>query len=252
MIQRDELTSFLDDYLACASFNDYAPNGLQIEGRPEIRRICTAVTASYEIIQRANHLKADALFVHHGYFWRGEDAVLTGMKRQRVGSIMSHHLNLLAYHLPLDCHHELGNNACIGRLLDVQDITQHVAGKVPNLLWTGHFESSVSMTTLTHQLTHIFQRKPLHIPGASKTIKRIGWCSGGAQDYIVDAHRLGVDAYISGEISERTYYEAQELGIHYFACGHHATERFGIQALGEMISNRFGLTHQFLDTDNPV
>jgi dinuclear metal center YbgI/SA1388 family protein len=252
VIQRHELTAFLDDYLACASFNDYAPNGLQIEGKLQIHRICTAVTASHDIIKRANHLKADALLVHHGYFWRGEEPVLTGMKRQRVGSIMSHDLNLYAYHLPLDCHPELGNNACIGRFLEAQDITQHVAGKIPNLLWAGHFESSVSLTTMMQQLTQVFQRKPLHIPGSSKTINRIAWCSGGAQDYIVDAHRLGVDAYISGEISERTYYEAQELGVHYFACGHHATERFGIQALGELISKRFGITHQFLDTENPV
>ncbi len=252
MIQRDELTAFLDDYLACSSFNDYAPNGMQVEGRPEIHRICTAVTASHDIIQRANHLKADVLLVHHGFFWRGEDAVLTGMMRQRVGSIMSHDLNLLAYHLPLDCHQEIGNNACIGRLLETQDITLHTAGKIPNVLWAGHFESSVAPTTLMHQLTHIFQRKPLHVSGSTKKIKRIAWCSGGAQDFILDAHRLGVDAYISGEISERTYYQAQELGIHYFACGHHATERFGIQALGELISKRFGLTHQFLDTDNPV
>lgn len=252
MIHRDECIAFLDDYLACASFNDYAPNGMQIEGKPEIHSICTAVTASYDIIQRANHLKADALFVHHGYFWRGEDVVLTGMMRQRVGRIMSHDLNLFAYHLPLDCHQEIGNNACIGRLLGAQNITLHMAGKIPNVLWAGHVESSFSSAAMIEQLTHIFQRKPLHVSGHPRKIKRIAWCSGSAQDFILDAHRLGVDAYISGEISERTYYQAQELGIHYFGCGHHATERFGIQALGELISQRFSLKHQFLDTDNPV
>lgn len=252
MIQRDELTAFLDDYLACASFNDYAPNGMQVEGKPEIHRICTAVTASQDMITQANQLKADALLVHHGYFWRGEDPVLTGMKRQRVGSIMRHDLNLLAYHLPLDCHQDIGNNACIGRLLAVQDITRHMAGKTSNLLWSGQLESSVSPAALNDQLSHLFQRKPLHVAGHTKKIKRIAWCSGGAQDFIVDAHRLGVDAYLSGEISERTYYQAQELGIHYYACGHHATERFGVQALGELLSERFGLIHQFLDTDNPV
>lgn len=252
MIQRDELTAFLDDYLACALFNDYSPNGMQIEGKSEIRRICTAVTACHDIIQRANHLKADALLVHHGYFWRGEAPVLTGMMRQRVGSIISHDLNLFAYHLPLDCHQDIGNNACIGRLLDVHDRSSHAVNKIPDILWSGSFQSSVDSSALMQQLTHLLNRQPLHVSGSNKKIKRIAWCSGSAQDFIVDAHRLGVDAYISGEVSERTYYQAQELGIHYFACGHHATERFGIQALGRLLSERFALTHAFLDSDNPV
>lgn len=252
MISRDELVVFLDDYLACSTFNDYAPNGLQVEGRSTIRRICTAVTASQDVINRAVSLKADALLVHHGYFWRGEEAVLTGMKRQRIGQIIEHNLNLLAYHLPLDCHVEIGNNACIGRLLETQDITSHTAGKTPNLLWTGQLRHEITPERLINQLTDIFKRKPLHIVGNDKKIIRLAWCSGGAQDFIEDAYRLGADAYLSGEVSERTYYQAQELGIHYFACGHHATERYGIQALGELLSNQLGLSHQFLDTDNPV
>ena len=252
MIHRDELTAFLDDYLACASFHDYAPNGIQVEGKPNIQRICTAVTASLDAIQRAVHFKADALLVHHGYFWRGEEAVLTGMKRARIAHLIGNSLNLFAYHLPLDCHPELGNNACIGRLLDIQDITLHTACKTPNLLWAGQLSSTMTAEKLNHRLADIFKRKPLHITGNDKKITRIAWCSGGAQDYIEDAHRLGVDAYISGEISERTYYQAQELNMHYFACGHHATERYGIQALGELLENRWGLAHQFLDSDNPV
>lgn len=252
MILRDELAAFLDDYLACGSFNDYAPNGLQVEGKAGIKRICTAVTASLEVIQRANELSADALLVHHGYFWRGEEGVITGMKRQRVAEFLKHDLNLFAYHLPLDCHQELGNNARIGQLLELHHVTSHEAGHMQNLLWAGQFGSSIAPTKLSQQLTHLFQRKPLHIAGNNQAIKRIVWCSGGAQDYIVDAHRLGADAYLSGEVSERTYYQAMELGMHYYACGHHATERFGIQALGEMLARRFGLIHQFLDTDNPV
>lgn len=252
MISRDELVAFLEDYLACSAFNDYAPNGLQIEGKSDIHRICTAVTASQDVIKRANELNADALIVHHGFFWRGEEAVLTGMKRDRVASIITHHLNLLAYHLPLDCHHELGNNVRIGELLEVHDMKAHHAGNTANLLWAGQFESSIAPTKFIHQLSHLFQRKPLHIAGSNKPIKRIAWCSGGAQDFIVDAHRLGVDAYISGEISERTYYQALELGLHYYACGHHATERFGVQALGELVCDRFGVAHHFLDSDNPV
>ncbi len=252
MIHRDELTAFLDNYLACATFNDYAPNGLQVEGKSHIQRICTAVSASQDIIHQAIQLKADALLVHHGYFWRGEDTVLTGIKRQRVGKILSHDLNLFAYHLPLDCHPQIGNNACIARILNLHEITQHMAGKTPNVLWSGCLQSSMTSDDFTKQLTVAFERNPLHISGNSKNIQRIAWCSGAAQDYIEDAHRLGVDAYISGEISERTFYQAKELKIHYFACGHHATERYGIQALGEILSDHMGLTHHFLDSDNPV
>jgi len=252
VITRDALTAFLDDYLGCAAFNDYAPNGLQVEGRSSIQNICTAVTASYDVIGRAVDLNADALLVHHGYFWRGEDAVLTGMKRQRVGQLMIHDLNLFAYHLPLDCHAEIGNNACIGRLLGIQDVVSYTANKTPNLLWAGRLQHTISADKLTHQLANIFKRKPLHIAGTDKTITRIAWCSGGAQDFIEDAYHLGVDAYLSGEVSERTYYQAQELGIHYFACGHHATERYGIEALGKLLSHRLELSHQFLDTNNPV
>lgn len=252
MIHRDEITSFLAEYLACGSFNDYAPNGLQIEGKSTIQRICTAVTASEDVIQQAIKLKCDALFVHHGYFWRGEDSVITGMRRQRIAEILRHDLNLYAYHLPLDCHHEIGNNACIGQLLGVEDVVLHMAGKAPNLLWSGHFPALISPEKLSKKLTDLFMRKPLQLGGSNKPIKLIAWCSGAAQDFIEDAHRIGADAYISGEVSERTFYQAKELGIHYFSCGHHATERFGIQALGTLLSQRMGFTHHFLDSDNPV
>ncbi len=141
------------------------------------------------------------------------------MKRQRLGKLIAHDLNLFAYHLPLDCHAEIGNNACIGRLLGIQDVVSHTAGKTPNLLWTGQLQHSIMPDKLSHQLKDIFKRNPLHIAGSDKKITRLAWCSGGAQDFIEDAHRLGADAYLSGEVSERTYYQAQELGIHYFACG---------------------------------
>jgi len=252
VISRVELLDFLDNYLACSTFNDYAPNGLQVEGQSSIKTICTAVTASQAIIERAAALKADALIVHHGFFWRGEDPVITGMKRQRVGQIITHNLNLFAYHLPLDCHVDVGNNACISRALGAQDISSHLAGKTPNLLWTGQLKKPTSIDLFSAHLADIFKRTPIHISGTNKPISRIAWCSGAAQDFIEDAHRLGANTYISGEISERTYYQAQELGMHYFACGHHATERFGIQALGEFLSQKFDLTHQFLDSDNPV
>lgn len=252
MVSRIALTEYLNQYLSCANFNDYAPNGLQIEGRSDIKMICSAVTASLDIIEHAIALQADALLVHHGYFWRGEEAPILGMKHKRIAKILHHDLNLLAYHLPLDCHVELGNNACLGRLFEFQHIQAHPIGNTVNLLWSGVLSKLQSCTELSDWLEQKLQRKPLCIAASEKPIHRIAWCSGGAQDYIVDAYHLGVDAYISGEVSERTYYQAKELGIHYFACGHHATERYGIQALGEHLTQQFKVSHQFIDNDNPV
>lgn len=252
MITRVELTNYLHDLLGCANFNDYAPNGLQVEGMPDIRVICTAVTASAKAIEEAAKMNASALLVHHGYFWRGESPVITGMKYERIALLFQHTMNLFAYHLPLDCHLTLGNNVCLGKLLGLQSITQHTAGNTSNLLWLGSFANAMTAEALDQFLTEQLHRKPQHIEGSDRLIKRIAWCSGAAQDFITQAHALGADAYLSGEISERTYYEAKELGIHYFACGHHATERLGIRALGEHLSDHFGIFHHFIDTDNPV
>lgn len=252
MISRDELSIYLHDYLACDVFNDYAPNGLQVEGGQTVNKICTAVTASQGIIKQAVAQNADALLVHHGYFWRGEDAIISGMKRKRIGQLIAHNINLYAYHLPLDCHADIGNNACLGQLFGVDSIRMHSVGKTINLLWSGTLSTPVKAQEFSDLIHTKLKRKPLFISGTDKLIHRIAWCSGAAQDYIEEACRLGVDAYLSGEVSERTYYQAEELGIHYFACGHHATERYGIQALGHHLSERFKLQHQFIDSDNPV
>lgn len=251
MIQRGELSSYLQDLLACDEFNDYAPNGLQIEGKDSIQRIATAVTASEEVIAKAVDWKADALLVHHGYFWRGEDPTIFGMKRRRIEGLLTHDINLFAYHLPLDCHLELGNNACIAQLLQVDAVKQHKAGNTRNLLWSGQLSKAMRSQELGAWLQKAFGQEPLHILAHDRTIHRIAWCSGAAQDFIVDASRLQVDAFISGEVSERTYYQAKELGIAYYSCGHHATERFGVQALGQHLTNRFELETQFFDADNP-
>ncbi|WP_019217296.1 Nif3-like dinuclear metal center hexameric protein [Legionella tunisiensis] len=252
MIARNELASYLHTLLACANFNDYAPNGVQIEGSDKIARICTAVTASAAVIEQAVALQADALLVHHGYFWRGEDAVITGIKRQRIAKLLIHNITLFAYHLPLDCHPELGNNACLAKLFDCNSITMHQVGKTPNLLWSGSLKRGKTAKEFLAELQAKLGREPFYIPGMDKPIRRIAWCSGAAQDLIEEANALGVDAYLSGEISERTYYQAQELGIHYFACGHHATERDGIQALGNHLAEHFKLQHHFIDSSNPV
>lgn len=252
MIKRTELAQYLQELLCVSKYTDYAPNGIQVEGNSIIKRICTAVTASEEVIAQAAQWQADALIVHHGYFWRGEDPVLRGMKRQRIASLINNNINLFAYHLPLDCHLDLGNNACLGRLFRAQSITTHKIGNIEHLLWSGELEQPVAANEFSHYLETQLSRKPLHISGNNKLISSIAWCSGGAQDYIEDAYHLGVDAYISGEVSERTYYQAKELGIHYYACGHHATERYGIQALGEYLSVQFHIENLFLDSFNPI
>lgn len=253
MIQRLELETYLQDYLKVDAFQDYAPNGLQVEGQAHIHRICTAVTASLDVIEAACAYQADALLVHHGYFWKGEDPTLRGMKRARLAKLLKHDINLFAYHLPIDCHHVIGNNACIAQKLSLNQLKSHVAGKTMDLLWTGELVQPLEVQAFKHQLTTIFGRTPQCIrANSNQIIKTLAFCSGAAQDFIEDAAALGVDAYISGEISERTYYQAKELGVHYFACGHHATERDGIYALGKHLAEQFELEHQFIDSDNPV
>jgi dinuclear metal center YbgI/SA1388 family protein len=249
---RDELSAYLNDYLQVDLYQDYAPNGLQVEGKQNISRICTAVSASEAVILEACAEGADALLVHHGFFWRGEEPTVLGMKRRRLGHILAHDLNLFGFHLPIDCHLDIGNNACIAKLLDVRDVKTHRQGKNRDLLWSGRLTQSINPTDFFQFLQKTFSRQPIHMACTKNSIEHIAWCSGAAQDFIDDAAKLGVDAYISGEVSERTYYQAQELNTHYFACGHHATERYGIQALGEHLKLRFGLSHTFIDVNNPV
>lgn len=252
MIKRDELAAYLHEFLACAEFEDYAPNGLQVEGKSKIQKICTAVSASMDAVTQAVSMQADALLVHHGYFWKGESPVLTGMKRERIAKLIEANISLFAYHLPLDCHAKLGNNACLAQLFEVNSLKQHKVGKTRDLLWSGSLEKPMKANDFGLYLEQKLERKPLYIEGSDKTVQRLAWCSGAAQDFIEEAANLNVDAYLSGEISERTYYQAKELGLHYFACGHHATERYGIQALGSHLAAKFQLDCHFIDSSNPV
>lgn len=252
MITRDALAVYLDTYLSCNALPDYAPNGLQIEGRPEIQRLCSAVSISRDVIQQAAQNKADAILVHHGFFWRGERSVITGIRRQRIGEMIVHDLNLFAYHLPLDVHPVVGNNACLAKRLPVHDLAQHDVEKIPKGLWSARLDQTFSGEAMFQVLNDVFFQQPIHIAAESRPIQSIAWCTGAAQDFLEDAHHLGVDAYISGEISERTFDLAKELNIHYYACGHHATERYGVQALGAHLADKFGLEHQFIETGNPI
>lgn len=252
MITTNELEIYLNQYLSSDKFEDYAPNGLQIEGKNEINQICSAVTASLDVIETAITRQADALIVHHGYFWKGENNIIRGIKRERIGKIIENNINLFAYHLPLDTHLDIGNNICLAELLDFKSPQGFKAQKIDNLLWSGFLSNPLSTEDFCSFLSEKLNRKPLLIAGSNSVIEKVAWCSGAAQDLIEHAYNLGADAFISGEVSERTYHQAKELGIDYFACGHHATERYGIQALGQHLSTKFGLRHHFIDSDNPV
>lgn len=247
-MDRKALIAYLDDYLNVSTFRDYAPNGLQVEGTNSIQKIITGVTASQALIEQAIEMQADALLVHHGYFWKNEPQTITGMKKKRIESLLKNNINLLGYHLPLDAHPIVGNNAQLAKLWGVQDITPDEKslirlGLLPELMSFHAFKSHVD-DSLT--------RESLHLPGGPKTVQKIAWCSGGAQGYIQQAIDWGVDVYISGEVSEQTTHQALESSIHYLAAGHHATERFGVKALGEHLAAKFNLDVAFCDVPNPV
>ena len=245
----DELRDYNASLLQTGSFKDYCPNGLQVEGRAEVQRIATGVTASQHVLDKAIAWGADAILVHHGYFWRSEDAVITGIKKRRIAQLLRHDVSLLAYHLPLDAHAELGNNAQLGKLLGLEE--QGRFGE-QNIACVGRLEHPQTLAQFAQNVSHGLQRTPQTIGNNAKAIQKVAWCSGGAQDYFEAAIAQGVDAYLTGEISERSFHIAQESGVAFIAAGHHATERLGIQALGEHLSARFGLAHCFFDQDNPV
>jgi len=251
-ISRDDLLAYCDNFLNAGAFADYAPNGLQVEGRPVIRRLVSGVTASQALLDAAVEFGADAVLVHHGYFWKSEDARVIGMKRKRLATLLKHDINLIAYHLPLDGHPGLGNNAQWARALGLVD-TQGFLGKPGAEIGVrGVLPEAVSGGELARMLELLLGRPVLHVPGHARPIRSLGLCSGGAQGYIGEAAALGLNAYLTGEVSEQTVHVARETGIHFYACGHHATERFGARALGEHLAARFGIEHRFVDIDNPA
>jgi dinuclear metal center YbgI/SA1388 family protein len=246
------LVRYTDDLLNVTAFRDYCPNGLQIEGRQEVERIISGVTASRRLIEVACDRKADAVLVHHGFFWRGEQLTITGVKRERVRRLLANDISLLAYHLPLDAHHELGNNAQLANLLSFNIEGSLNPDDRAGIGLYGALSEPTSVDGMIRRLCTVLDREPLHIAGGPAAIRTVGWCTGAAQGMIERAVELALDAYISGEISEQTVHIAREAGIHYFAAGHHATERCGVKALGGHLAQRFGLQHQFIDIDNPV
>lgn len=243
-----ELENIVNQQLNSDSFSDYAPNGLQVEGRAEIAKIITGVTASQALLDEAVKRNADAVLVHHGYFWKNEAAVIKGMKRNRLRTLLANDINLFGWHLPLDAHPELGNNAQLAKLLDID-----VRGEIMPLMPWGELAQPVSGEAFAQRIAEKLGRQPLHCgDNAPETIRRIAWCSGGGQGFIDSAAAFGVDAFVTGEVSEQTIHSAREQGIHFFAAGHHATERGGIKALGEWLAQHHGLDVTFIDIPNPA
>ncbi len=248
-MKREELVKYLDGLLQPAKFRDYCPNGLQVEGRTEIVRVVAGVTASQSLLDAAVARGADAVLVHHGYFWKGEDGRVTGIRRQRLKTLLGYDINLFAYHLPLDAHPELGNNAQLAGRLGWQSDGRF--GE-QDIAWLGQTAVPTTAGQLAEQIAGGLSRQPLLIGDPQRPLRRLGWCTGGAQGYFEQAIALGVDAFISGEISEQTVHLARESGVPYLACGHHATERYGVAALAAHLSAQCGLQCEFVDVDNPV
>ncbi|MGR5293729.1 Nif3-like dinuclear metal center hexameric protein [Vibrio mediterranei] len=248
-----QLEAVLNEKLSPQLIKDYCPNGLQVEGASEIKKVVTGVTASQALIDYAVSVNADALLVHHGYFWKGEPEAIRGMKGKRIRTLIRNDVNLYGYHLPLDIHPELGNNARLAELLDIE-VIDGLEGHPQSVAMFGKLAQPMTGEAFAQKIAQVLSREPLHIAPerADKMIETVGWCTGGGQDYIELAASKGLDAFISGEISERTTYTARELNIHYFAAGHHATERYGIKALGEWLASAHGLEVEFIDIDNPV
>lgn len=252
MAKLQDIIQWCDQTLKSPEFKDYAPNGLQIEGKTEVRKILAAVTASQDAIDAAIRENADLLLVHHGYFWKGEAYPITGMRGKRIKSLIQHDISLLAYHLPLDSHPSLGNNAAIADLLKLERIEaldpseRHPIGNI------GYLNQPMPVEDFKKFVSEKLKFDAIHLPADKTMIEKVGFCTGGAQDFIVKAAEQGCDAYISGEVSERTFYEAKELGVHYFACGHHATERYGVQRLGQAISEQFDIEYVYFELNNPI
>ncbi len=249
-----ELSQYLDQCLRPDLFQDYCPNGLQVEGRPRVLRLATGVTACQRFLDEAIEWGADALLVHHGYFWRGEAPQVVGRKRRRLAALLGNDVSLLAYHLPLDAHPTFGNNACLGRLMGFDPEWQEPLqpGIVSGLGNICSFPEAIPAAEIAARLEGITGRRPLHVGDPGALVRRIAWCTGAAQGYIDAAVAAGADVFVSGEASEQTVHVAREEGIHFIAAGHHATERYGVQALGNHVAAHFSLEHRFIDIDNPV
>ncbi|WWO95333.1 MAG: Nif3-like dinuclear metal center hexameric protein [Candidatus Dasytiphilus stammeri] len=249
-MRNTELEKLINQKLNSANFHDYVPNGLQVTGREEIKNIITGVTACQALINQAVAYNADAIIVHHGYFWNNELPLIKGIKRQRIKTLLLNDINLYSWHLPLDAHPKLGNNVQLAKLLDIQ-----VQGEIVPLLYWGNFLQPLTSESLITRITAKLGRTPLYCADkehAPDLINSIAWCTGAGQKFITEAANFGVDAFITGEASESTIHSARENKLHLFAAGHHATERGGIQALTKWLEKKYSFNINFIDIYNPV
>ncbi len=247
-----EIIQWCDQTLSASAFKDYAPNGLQIEGNTEVNKILCAVSASQTAVDAAIAQGADLLLVHHGYFWKGEAYPITGMRGKRIKALIKNDISLVGYHLPLDSHPSLGNNAAIADLLELERIEaldpseRHPIGNI------GYLKQPMNPEQFKAFVSEKLGFDAIHLPADKTEIFKVGFCRAGAQDYIHKAAAQHCDDYITGEVSERTFYEAQELNVHYYACGHHATEKYGVQRLAKAISEQFNIEYSYYELNNPI
>jgi len=254
-MQLADLVQYCDNILESAQFKDYCPNGLQLEGSTEVKKIITGVTASQALIDAAIKNKADVLLVHHGFFWQGESPNIVGMKKRRIKRLLEADVSLVAYHLPLDAHPVLGNNAQLASILDLEVEGRFGGAGSQGIAMHGRIGDKLASNDFAQRISVALNREVLHIAPDSNenpSIQTVAWCTGAAQSYLEKAVELGVDAFITGESSEQTTHIARECGIHFFAAGHHATERYGVKALGEHLAQHFDVNQQFIDIDNPI
>lgn len=252
-MQRNEFEHYLNTLLKPEKIKDFCPNGLQIQGSDNITTIVTGVTATQALIERAIEERADALVVHHGFFWKNESYVIRGMKHKRIKALLAHDINLFAYHLPLDIHPTLGNNAQLANLFAIENVQPLEKGNELSVAVRGEFSALLSSDELQKRISRQLDRECLHIaPPSNKAIKTVAWCSGGGQNYIELAAEQGIDAFISGEVSEQTTHVAREMDIHFYCAGHHATERYGAKALAQHFNENLPVNAKFIDIDNPA
>ena len=247
-----EITTYTDQYLRISEFSDYCPNGLQVEGKEKIEKIASGVSASMSFIEQALAWGADCLLVHHGYFWKNERSQVVGMKRHRLKALLSADINLLAYHLPLDAHPVVGNNAQLAQRLGISNLEPLQKTRKSPIGNVGMLDEPQDIGWFVSKCAEILSRTPIHVEGGPKQVQKIAWCTGGAQSMIEDAVDRGADVYLTGEISEQTVHIARESGLHFISAGHHATERYGVLALGNHLAEKFDIQHQFFDVDNPA
>jgi dinuclear metal center YbgI/SA1388 family protein len=252
-MQLHEFEKYLNTLLKPEQIKDFCPNGLQIQGRDNVCKVITGVTATQALIEQAIAEKADALVVHHGFFWKNESYVIRGMKHKRIKALLANDISLFAYHLPLDIHPTLGNNAQLAKLFSINNVAPLEVGNALSVAVRGEFSTELSPQTLEQRISEKLNRLCLHIaPPSNKAIKTVAWCSGGGQSYIELAAEQGIDAFISGEVSEQTTHVAREMDIHFYCAGHHATERYGAQALAEHFNQHLPIEAKFIDIDNPA